>query len=60
MRPEIKLGIGRMFRPTTHELIVGKSVLTQLEGLTVGARCLKRHHIRLEWRALRSNRSAAR
>jgi putative ABC transport system permease protein len=37
LRPEIKLVSGRMFRPATHELIVGKSALTQFEGLTVGS-----------------------
>ena len=36
LRPEIKLVSGRMFRPATHELIVGKSALTQFDGLTVG------------------------
>jgi len=37
LRPEINLVSGRMFRPATHELIVGKSALTQFEGLTVGS-----------------------
>jgi len=37
LRPEIKLLSGRMFRAATHELIVGKSALTQFEGLTVGS-----------------------
>jgi len=37
LRPEIKLVSGRMFRPATHELIVGKSALTQFEGLAVGS-----------------------
>lgn len=37
LRPEIKLVSGRMFRAATHELIVGKSALTQFAGLTVGS-----------------------
>jgi putative ABC transport system permease protein len=36
LRPEIKLVSGRMFRPARHELIVGKSALTQFAGLEVG------------------------
>jgi putative ABC transport system permease protein len=36
LRPEIKLASGRMFRPATHELIVGKSAQAQFEGLEVG------------------------
>jgi putative ABC transport system permease protein len=38
LRPEIRLIDGRMFRPATHELIVGKSAQTAFEGLTVGSR----------------------
>src|ERR1700722_3892390 len=34
--PEIRLISGRMFRPATHELIVGKSAQTAFEGLNVG------------------------
>jgi putative ABC transport system permease protein len=37
LRPEIKLISGRMFQPARHELIVGKSALSQFEGLTVGS-----------------------
>jgi putative ABC transport system permease protein len=37
LRPEIKLISGRMFRPATHELIVGKAAQTQFEGLDVGS-----------------------
>jgi putative ABC transport system permease protein len=37
LRPEIKLVSGRMFQPARHELIVGKSALSQFEGLTVGS-----------------------
>jgi putative ABC transport system permease protein len=36
LRPEIKLTSGRMFRPATHELIVGKSAQSEFEGLEVG------------------------
>ena len=36
LRPEIKLTRGRMFRPATHELIVGKSAQSEFEGLEVG------------------------
>jgi len=38
LRPEIRLVNGRMFRPATHELIVGKSAQTAFEGLDVGSR----------------------
>jgi putative ABC transport system permease protein len=40
LRPEIKLINGRMFRPATHELIVGKSAQTAFEGLDVGSKVL--------------------
>jgi putative ABC transport system permease protein len=36
LRPEIKLTSGRMFNPAAHELIVGKSMLAEFEGLEVG------------------------
>jgi putative ABC transport system permease protein len=36
LRPEIRLISGRMFKSARHELIVGKSALTQFEGLEVG------------------------
>lgn len=36
LRPEIKLTGGRMFRPATHEVIVGKSARSEFEGLEVG------------------------
>jgi putative ABC transport system permease protein len=36
LRPEIKVISGRMFRPATHELIVGKSAQAQFEGLDQG------------------------
>jgi putative ABC transport system permease protein len=36
LRPEIKLINGRLFRPATHELIVGKSAQTAFDGLEVG------------------------
>jgi putative ABC transport system permease protein len=36
LRPEIKLTKGRMFRPATHEVIVGKSAQNEFEGLDVG------------------------
>ena len=36
LRPEIKLISGRMYRPATHELIVGKSAQSEFEGLEVG------------------------
>jgi putative ABC transport system permease protein len=36
LRPEIRLISGRMFRPATHELIVGKSAQSEFEGLDVG------------------------
>jgi putative ABC transport system permease protein len=38
LRPEIKLVSGRMFRPATHELIVGKSAQSEFEGLDVGSK----------------------
>ncbi len=38
LRPEIKLINGRMFRPATHELIVGKSAQTAFEGLALGSK----------------------
>lgn len=38
LRPEIKLIHGRMFRPATHELIVGKSAQTAFEGLEIGSK----------------------
>jgi len=37
VRPEIKLISGRMFRPATHELIVGKSAQIRFEGLELGS-----------------------
>jgi putative ABC transport system permease protein len=36
LRPEIRLISGRMYRPATHELIVGKSAQSEFEGLDVG------------------------
>ena len=36
LRPEIRLISGRMYRPATHELIVGKSAQSEFEGLEVG------------------------
>jgi putative ABC transport system permease protein len=36
LRPEIKLISGRLYRPATHELIVGKSAQSEFEGLEVG------------------------
>jgi putative ABC transport system permease protein len=36
IRPEIRIIEGRMFQPAVHELIVGRSVQTQFEGLEVG------------------------
>jgi putative ABC transport system permease protein len=36
--PEIRLISGRMFRPATHELIVGKSAQAAFEGLEVGSK----------------------
>jgi putative ABC transport system permease protein len=38
VRPEIRLINGRMFRPATHELIVGKSAQTAFDGLAVGSK----------------------
>jgi putative ABC transport system permease protein len=38
LRPEIKLINGRLFRPATHEVIVGKSAQTAFEGLEVGSK----------------------
>jgi putative ABC transport system permease protein len=38
LRPEIKLINGRMFRPATHELIVGKSAQIAFEGLEPGSK----------------------
>jgi len=38
LRPEIKLVSGRLFRAGRHELMVGKSALTQFEGLDLGSR----------------------
>ena len=38
LRPEITLINGRMFRPATHELIVGKSAQTAFEGLELGSK----------------------
>ncbi len=38
LRPEIRLINGRMFRPATHELIVGKSAQTAFDGLEVGSK----------------------
>jgi putative ABC transport system permease protein len=38
MRPELKLIAGRMYRPGTHELLVGATALAQFEGLGVGDR----------------------
>jgi putative ABC transport system permease protein len=37
LRPEIKLVSGRMFRAARHELIIGKSAISQFEGLEVGS-----------------------
>jgi len=34
--PQIKLVSGRMFKPGMHELIVGRMMQSQLDGLTVG------------------------
>jgi putative ABC transport system permease protein len=36
LRPEVRLISGRMYRPATHELIVGKSAQSEVEGLEVG------------------------
>lgn len=36
LRPEIHLVTGRMFRPGLHELIVGRSLPVQFQGLDVG------------------------
>lgn len=36
LRPEIHLVSGRMFRPGTHEIIVGRSVQRRLQGLELG------------------------
>jgi|HubBroStandDraft_5_1064220.scaffolds.fasta_scaffold33418_2 putative ABC transport system permease protein len=38
LRPEIKLINGRLFRPATHEVIVGKSAQSAFEGLEVGSK----------------------
>ena len=38
LRPEIHLVAGRMFRPGLHELIVGRSLPVQFDGLEVGQR----------------------
>jgi putative ABC transport system permease protein len=38
LRPEIRLVSGRMFRPATNELIVGKSAQSEFEGLDVGSK----------------------
>jgi putative ABC transport system permease protein len=38
VRPEIRLINGRLFRPATHELIVGRSAQTAFEGLEVGSK----------------------
>ncbi len=38
VRPEIRIVNGRMFRPATHELIVGKSAQNEFEGLEVGSK----------------------
>ncbi len=38
LRPEIRLINGRLFRPATHELIVGKSAQTAFEGLGLGSK----------------------
>jgi putative ABC transport system permease protein len=38
LRPEIRLLNGRMFRPATHELIVGKSAQSEFEGLDIGSK----------------------
>jgi putative ABC transport system permease protein len=38
LRPEVHLIDGRLFRPATHELIVGKSAQTAFRGLTVGSK----------------------
>jgi putative ABC transport system permease protein len=38
LRPEIKLINGRLFRPATHELIVGKSAQTAFDGLELGSK----------------------
>ena len=36
LRPEVRLISGRMYRPATHELIVGKSAQSEFEGLEIG------------------------
>lgn len=38
LRPEIRLVNGRLFRPGTHELIVGRSAQAEFEGLEVGSK----------------------
>jgi putative ABC transport system permease protein len=38
VRPEIRLVNGRLFRPATHELIVGKAAQNEFEGLDVGSK----------------------
>jgi putative ABC transport system permease protein len=38
LRPEVTLINGRMFRPATHELIVGKAAQSEFEGLDVGSK----------------------
>jgi len=36
LRPQVKLVDGRMFRPGSTEIIVGRSVKTQFEGVAIG------------------------
>jgi putative ABC transport system permease protein len=38
LHPEIRLISGRLFRPATHEMIVGKAAETAFEGLEVGSK----------------------
>src|SRR6202012_4053063 len=38
VHPEIRIISGRMFRPATHELIVGKAAQAEFEGLDVGSK----------------------
>jgi putative ABC transport system permease protein len=37
VRPEVKIGEGRMFTPGTNEIVVGRAASNQFSGLTIGS-----------------------
>ena len=49
LRPELKIIVGRMFRPGVRELIVGHNTQTQFKGLEIGDHLILRN---TDWRVV--------